>query len=118
MSDFVLDGKIEDEVVAFNKWNWGAAFLSVPYAFGSYSYLCLVGLVPVVSWFWWIVCGIYGEKWAWNSGKFSSKEEFYIVQNSWNRAGFIVGALEIMVVVITIIFALNIAAKAGMAILA
>lgn len=113
MEDFVLEGKREDEVVAFNKWNWGAAFLSFPYAFGSNSYLCLIGLIPVVSWFWWIICGMYGEKWAWNSGKFRSKEEFYIVQNSWNRAGFIVGMITIMASLLAIIIFLAIGTIAG-----
>lgn len=68
-------------------WNWGAAFLSIPWGIGNGSYLTLLSLVPVLNIFWWIVCGIKGNKWAWESGLFPDAETFRVTQRTWNRAG-------------------------------
>lgn len=86
------------------KWNWGAAFLSIFWGVGNKSYLALLSLVPIVNLFWWIVCGIKGNKWAWESGIFKDVESFDAAQGTWNRAGIVSLIFTIIGFVIGLIF--------------
>ena len=70
-----------------HKWNWGAALMPFRFGIGCKAYLCLISLIPLVNLFWWIVCGKYGSRWASKSKMYDSPESFYLVMNTWNRAG-------------------------------
>ena len=69
------------------KFNWGALCMPLQFGFANKAYLCFLSLVPLISLIWPFVCGFCGEKWAYNSGNFSSVEAFDATMRSWNRAG-------------------------------
>ena len=68
-------------------WNWGAMMYGWIWGVANGTYMPLLALVPILNMFWWIVCGIKGNDWAMNSGKWKTVEEFNAVQKSWNTAG-------------------------------
>lgn len=74
---------------AQTKWNWGAFFLPLWFAFANRSYLNLLVLIPVFNIFW-VFYGAYkGESWALNNtdNDYQSEHEFRAIMDSWNRAG-------------------------------
>lgn len=74
---------------AQTKWNWGAFFLPLWFAFANRSYLNLLVLIPVLNIFW-VFYGAYkGESWARNNtdNDYRSEHEFRAIMDSWNRAG-------------------------------
>ena len=68
-------------------WNWGAMMYGWVWGIANGTYMPLLALLPFLNMFWWIVCGIKGNEWAMNSGKWQTVEEFNAVQKSWNTAG-------------------------------
>ena len=68
-------------------WNWGACMYGWIWGLANGTWMPLLGILPVLNMFWWIVCGIKGNEWALNSGMWKTVEEFNAVQKSWNRAG-------------------------------
>lgn len=80
-------------------WSWGAAFLSIWWGIGNGCYLPLLGLLPILNIFWWIVCGLKGHQWAMNSGMFRTVEEYNAAQKTWDRAGFVMFIFTIIMVV-------------------
>lgn len=71
-------------------WNWGAAGLTWIWGLGNGVWLALLQFIPIVSWFWWIVLGINGSKWAWQAGGYKKGEvAFRAQQESWKVAGII-----------------------------
>lgn len=103
-------------------WNWGAMMYGWIWGVANGTYLPLLALVPILNMFWWIVCGIKGNEWAMNSGKWKTVEEFNAVQKSWNTAGkvsfwysVIVIGLMFAIWFISIAFSIGIAGLAGIA---
>lgn len=70
-------------------WNWGAFTYNWIWGVGNRCYLPLICLVPFVGFIWMFVCGACGNKWAWESGFFTSAQEFNKTQSTWNRAGLV-----------------------------
>lgn len=68
-------------------WNWGACMYGWIWGLANGTWMPLLGILPILNIFWWIVCGIKGNEWAMNSGMWKTVEEFNAVQKSWNRAG-------------------------------
>lgn len=68
-------------------WNWGACMYGWIWGLANGTWMPLLGILPILNMFWWIVCGIKGNEWALNSGMWKTVEEFNAVQKSWNRAG-------------------------------
>lgn len=68
-------------------WNWGAMMYGWIWGLANGTWMPLIGLIPFVNMFWWIVCGAKGNEWAMQSGMWKTVEEFNAVQKSWNRAG-------------------------------
>lgn len=68
-------------------WNWGAMMYGWVWGLANGTWMPLLGIIPVLNLFWWIVCGLKGNEWAMNSGMWRTVEEFNAVQKSWNRAG-------------------------------
>ena len=91
-------------VVPKTGWSWGAAFLSIWWGIGNGCYLPLLGLLPVLNIFWWIVCGLKGHQWAMNSGMFKTVEEYNAAQKTWDRAGFAMFIFTIIMVVLCILW--------------
>ena len=85
-----------------NGWSWGAFMYSWIWGIANYTYLPLLSFVPILSLFWPFVCGACGHKWAMNSGRFKTVEEFNAVQNSWDRAGKFMFFISLIFVVIWI----------------
>jgi hypothetical protein len=56
----------------------------------------LLGLLPVVNWFFWIIIGIKGNKWAWQNLKWESVESFQAKQKAWNIFGFLMFFIPIL----------------------
>ena len=93
-------------------WNWGAFCFSWIWGLGNSCY------IPLLIWlslfyrplilFMMIICGMFGNVWAWKNGKsnYRDAEEFNRVQDSWNRAGKTVAVLSLIVVALMLIFVL------------
>lgn len=87
-----------------SKWNWGAFMMPVVWGFGNRSYLPLLTLIPVFGFIWMFVCGANANKWAWNNNEYRDIQEFKKVQETWNRAGFVIIALYAISIITIIIF--------------
>ena len=103
-------------------WNWGAMMYGWIWGIANGTYLPLLALVPILNMFWWIVCGIKGNEWAMNSGKWKTVEEFNAVQKSWNTAGKVAFWYSVIVIglmfaiwFISLAFSIGIAGLAGIA---
>lgn len=71
------------------RWNWGAFMFGACWGIGNYTYLPLLCFIPIFNLIWIFFCGAKGNEWAWKSGKFHNVEHFLAVQETWNRAGFV-----------------------------
>ena len=92
------------------KWNWGAFMMNIMWGIGNKSYLTLLCLIPLFNIIWIFVCGAKGNEWAWKNGNYSSPEEFFLVQNTWNRAGFVSFIITICILSVYILLAVVFAA--------
>ncbi|MBQ7256303.1 MAG: ribonuclease G [Abditibacteriota bacterium] len=75
-------------------WNWGAFALTFFWGIANQTYWALLCLVPYVGIVASIYYGIYGNAWAWKSGRFRTPQECMECQKIWNKWGlvlFIVG---------------------------
>jgi len=68
------------------------------------SYLSLLCLVPLLNIVWVFVCRIKGNEWALKNGNYSNPREFLLVQDTWNRAGFVAFIIALIFIVIYVIF--------------
>jgi len=95
------DGVIPNEI---KKWNWGAFMYNIIWGIGNKSYLPLLCLVPLLNIVWIFVCGVKGNEWAWQNGNYSNPREFFLVQDTWNRAGFVAFIITLIFIVIYVLF--------------
>ena len=79
------------------KWNWAAAGLGIIWAAYHRVWKVFYGFIPVVGYFWWIVMGINGNKWAWQQNRWASVEEFQKIQRRWKPWGIIFLFLPIII---------------------
>lgn len=87
-------------------WSWGAFAFGWLWGIGNHAYLTLIALIPVplLGLIWMFVNGALGKKWAWESGKFATAEEFNAAQKTWDRAG--IAAFIVQLAVLFLIIAL------------
>jgi hypothetical protein len=94
------DEELPMELMRFNwgaflfNWIWGV--MNNKYVTLLYFVACLIpvlGPIGISIWF-----GISGNKWAWQSRKWASIEEFNRVQTNWVRAWFVIVALCVIFV--------------------
>lgn len=85
------------------KWNWGAFMFNIFWGLGNKCYMTLLCLIPIVNILMAFVCGVYGNRWLWKTGQYSTPKELYNVQTSWNTAGFACFILTIIFIIIYII---------------
>lgn len=93
-------------------WNWGAFCFSWIWGLGNSCYMPLLIWLslfyrPLIL-FMMIICGMFGNVWAWKNGKskYRDAEEFNRVQDSWNRAGKTVAVLSLIAITLMLIFVL------------
>jgi len=85
----------EEEIeLELKKFNWGAFGFSVFWGIGNKVYISLLCLIPVFNLVWMFICGIKGNRWAWENGDYESIEEFKKVQQSWKVPGIIYTILK------------------------
>ncbi|MEI6378358.1 MAG: hypothetical protein WCO55_01745 [Candidatus Falkowbacteria bacterium] len=70
-------------------WNWGAAGWPIVWGLVNFSWISLIGMIPVVNLVWWIYLGKQGNKLAWQKNKWESSEHFIAQQAKWKIAGII-----------------------------
>ncbi len=74
-------------------WNWGAFFFTWIWGLFNGAYVTLWGLllwfVPLGNIVWAIVCGLNGNRWAWQGKPWTSSEHFRSVQHKWALAALI-----------------------------
>lgn len=68
-------------------WNWGAAGWPAIWGLTNFSPWGLIGLLPIVNFFWWIFMGIKGNELAWSSNYWESPAQFKVWQDKWRLAG-------------------------------
>ncbi len=71
------------------KWNWGAAGLGIIWGAYYRVWISFIAFIPFVNIFWWIIMGIYGNRWAWEKNKWESVEKFKEAQSKWNIWGVV-----------------------------
>ena len=74
-------------------WNWGAAGLTWIWGASHAVWLSFLVFVPFVGLFMWIILGLRGSEWAWQSSPWQSVEHFQTVQKKWKIWGIILLAL-------------------------
>ena len=82
------------------RWNWGAFFFSWIWGLFNGAYVTLWGLllwlVPFGGLAWAIVCGINGDRWAWQGRAWTSPEHFRAAQRAWAIAALVVFLLFVL----------------------
>ena len=93
-----------------NKWNWGAFAFGWLWGVGNQCYLSLLQLIPIpfLSLVMSILLGIFGNRWAYNSGENKDLASFMATQKTWNRAGVVSVIISVAAVVLFIIFFVSI----------
>ena len=84
-------------------WSWGAFMYNWIWGIANHTYWPLLVFVPILSIIWPFICGAFGHSWALNSGKFRTVEEFNAVQDSWDRAGFVVFIISLIFVLMWLV---------------
>ena len=69
------------------KFNWGAFALTPAFGFATKQWFCLLSLITPISFIISIISGFLAPKWIYESGYYSTVEEFNAVMHSWDRAG-------------------------------
>lgn len=102
--NYPTNGTPTNRPVPTTGWNWGAAMYGWIWGLANGTWMPLLGLIPVLNMFWWIVCGIKGNEWAMSSGMWRTVEEFNAVQKSWNRAGKFMFWFTVIFLIIYFVF--------------
>ena len=100
-------GKLSEIPKEIQGWNWAAAFIAPYWGIYHHSWMFLLGYIPGVNLFWWIVMGLKGNEWAWRKNKWQSVERFQRMQSRWRPVGilyFIFALLMIPYVIFYISF--------------
>ena len=84
-------------------WNWGAAGLGWLWGVSHNVWISLMSFVPVVGLFMWIILGIKGNEWAWQSAPWQSVEQFKAAQDKWKKWGIAIFVMYGLSMSITII---------------
>jgi hypothetical protein len=88
-------------------WNWGAFFFSWIWGLFNGAYVTLWGLllwfVPSGALVWAIVCGVNGNRWAWQGRDWSSVEHFRAVQRTWAIAALVVFLVAVVAPLVLIL---------------
>lgn len=84
-------------------WNWGAFTFTWIWGLNHRTYWPLIGLIPYVGWIMCFVCGVMGNRWAWESGRFGSLDEMRECQRVWAVWGLRVFIYSLVVVVVSLI---------------
>ncbi len=81
-------GDMPDEL---KKWNWGAAGLTwiwgVPHGLWASLWIIPLSLIPFINIIVFIIFGLKGNQWAWQSEKWESPEHFIESQKEWEGWG-------------------------------
>lgn len=78
------------------KFNWGAFVFTVAWGIGNNCYLCLLALIPGLNIIMSFIAGFMGNRWAMENNTYRDMEEFSKIQQTWNRAGFILFIIGII----------------------
>ena len=90
----------EDELeTELKKWNWGAFLLTFIWGMPHGVMRSLLVLVPLYGIYEWIMLGLKGNRWAWEKRRWDSVEQFHRSQRSWAKAGVIVTAVLVVLLV-------------------
>jgi hypothetical protein len=85
-------------------WNWGAAGLGWLWGVSHNVWISLMSFVPVVGLFMWIILGIKGNEWAWQSAPWQSVEQFKAAQDKWKKWGIAIFVMYVLSMIITVTF--------------
>lgn len=85
-------------------WNWGAAGLGWLWGVSHNAWMSLLVFVPFVALFMWIVLGVKGSEWAWQSAPWQSVEQFKATQEKWKLWGILSLVLQFLPLIIALFF--------------
>ena len=92
---------------AASGWNWGAFFFTWIWGLFNGAYVTLWGLllsfVPLGNLVWAIVCGVNGNRWAWQGKPWTSVEQFRSTQHKWAVAALIVFLVAVIGLVLLVL---------------
>ena len=98
-------------------WNWGAFLFSWIWGLFNGAYVTLWGLllwfVPAGALIWAIVCGVNGNRWAWQGRDWASVEDFHAVQRKWAIAALIVFLVAVVTPLVVMVFVLAAGSSSG-----
>jgi hypothetical protein len=70
-----------------DKWSWGAFMLNVAWGIGNRVWISLIAFIPFLGFIMAIILGIKGRRWAWETGRWASMDQFKASQETWDHAG-------------------------------
>jgi len=94
-------------------WNWGAFVFTWIWGLNHKAYLTLLSMIPYVGFAVAIYCGIKGNQWAWESGRFNSIQELEDCQAVWRTWAFVMIALWVAIILLAILLPVFFAGSNG-----
>jgi hypothetical protein len=91
-----IEPSVEAELA---KWNWGAFWLTWIWGLGNSVARSFLVFVPFYGLYEWFLLGKNGNRWAWETKRWRTIEEFHASQRKWAIAGWIVLALGVLIVI-------------------
>lgn len=91
-------GKGDESIIPkeIEKWNWGAFLITFFWGIWHKQWiLSLLWLIPGLNIIISILLGIKGSKWAWQSKKWESVDQFQEAQKNWGFWGLIIVGLSL-----------------------
>lgn len=92
--------KIQKEIPnEIKKWNWGAFWFTWIWGIANNSYKTFLVFIPFFGFIWTIVCGIQGNKWAWENKKWDNVIQFNKTQYKWACISNILASITIFIII-------------------
>ena len=86
-----------------NKWNWGAFLLNWIWGIGNSVWIALLVFVPFVNLVMPFILGAKGNKWAWESKRWDSVEQFQKTQRTWAVWGTVIFVPYVLLTLLAVI---------------
>lgn len=81
------------------KWNWGAFWFTWVWGIANNSYKTFLVFIPFFGFIWTIVCGIQGNKWAWENKKWDNVIQFNKIQYKWACISNVLAAITLFIII-------------------
>ncbi|MBQ7256305.1 MAG: DUF1559 domain-containing protein [Abditibacteriota bacterium] len=92
---------------ALRGWSWGGFSLTLIWGIVHSAWLSLLWLIGPISLIVSIYFGVFGNSWAWKSGRFKTPQECMECQKVWNIWGLVIFIINVILIVILLFISLS-----------